>query len=63
MGYIALVGEWNIERTKPDLKAARALRDLAQRMVEIMEEDAAAGKLPDELPPAGPVGSVVNPFN
>ena len=63
VGYIALVGEWNIERTKPDLKAARALRDLSQRIVEIMEEDAVAGRLPDELPPLVASGSVDNPFN
>lgn len=62
-GYIALVGQWNIERTKPGLKAARALLDTMQRAVDVMNEDAAAGRLPDELPPALATGSTENPFN
>lgn len=62
-GYITLVGQWDIERTKPGLKAARALLDTLQRAVDIMNEDAAAGKLPDELPPVVPAGLTANPFN
>lgn len=61
-GSISLVGTWNIERTKRGLKTARALLDTLQRAVDVMNEDAAAGNLPDELPPVSALGSVTNPF-
>ena len=62
-GSIALIGTWNIERTKRGLKTARALLDTLQRAVDVMNEDAASGKLPDQLPPVIAPGTVANPFN
>lgn len=62
-GSITLVGDWTIERSKAGLIAAKALVDTLQRAVEVMNEDARAGALPDELPqPTAFSNSITNPF-
>ena len=63
-GYIALIGDWTIERTRPGLAAAKALADTLQRAIDVMTEDAKSGSLPDVLPDSTtkPSESIPNPF-
>lgn len=62
-GYIALIGDWTIERTRPGLAAAKALADTLQRAIDVMTEDAKNGSLPDVLTKSTtPSKSITNPF-
>lgn len=56
---VSLYGSLDLTRDKEGLKHARALRDLAERVVKALE---AEKDLPDRIPPPEPTDSVDNPF-
>jgi hypothetical protein len=62
VGYVSLVGQWDIERSKEGLRSARMLAGVLQRAIEVMVDDELAGKLPETLEKHSTLSQVENPF-
>jgi len=56
---VSIYGSLDLTRDKQGLKNARALKELVDNVVRVLESDK---KLPDKLPPPKAPGRVKNPF-